>query len=257
MPPVGKHSAPEIGPGPELPGEPTRQLGSLPEPTRDRVGVSLRIAILVGVAATVLLSGLVWAVNRRVDPDVTAVTVGPPSLSWASPVAIETTSTATPSGDTGPVLSTDRPSPGPSVTPGSGTVASNPVAAITPAAGRSPTRAPVQSPTHPGPTGTPAPLTARFEKANTWSSGYQATYAISNPGPVAVKGWRVVVTFSGSGSISVWNASPDPGANHSVAFTAMSYNATVPAGGSVSFGFTMTGSPAPTPTNCVINGSHC
>jgi hypothetical protein len=72
-----------------------------------------------------------------------------------------------------------------------------------------------------------------------------------------VHGWTVVVTFSGSGSISVWNANPDTGSNHRVTFRPESYNSTVPANGSVTFGLNVTGSPAPTPTACTVNGQHC
>jgi hypothetical protein len=116
----------------------------------------------------------------------------------------------------------------------------------------SPSRSPSRSPAAPG-----AVLTAAFHRVDTWGDGYQAAYTITNHGTVPVSGWTVVVTFSGSGSVRAWDADATNGTNHQVTFAAKSYNRTVPAGGSVTFGMVVTGSPPPDPVACTVNGRPC
>jgi hypothetical protein len=113
------------------------------------------------------------------------------------------------------------------------------------------------SATAPARAGTGTGLTVAFRQSDNWPGGYQAGYTITNHGTVPVSGWAVAVTFSGSGDFQWWDVDGATGTNHQIIFTAKSYNSTVPAGGSVTFGLIVKGSPPPTPTVCTVNGRSC
>jgi hypothetical protein len=255
-------------PAPRLPddpgGPPTEVLSAMPEPDPERSSVSVRIAILVGILATIMLSGLVWAVNRRAEPHITALPVDPPSLSDAATAAIDVN--GTPSGPaltvspTGSIPATIVPGPSLNPSGGSGVPPSQqpgrPATAAPPPP--VPTRTPTHAPTTPArTTAATVRLTASFQQVANWPSGYQGRYTITNRGIAAVHGWTVVVTFSRSATIAVWDARPSTGSNGKVTFTDLSYNATVSPGASVTFAFNVTGSPPPTPTGCTVNGTQC
>ncbi len=93
---------------------------------------------------------------------------------------------------------------------------------------------------------------------HTWTGGFTADVTVSNPGTTALSGWTLAFTFPGDEKItSAWNATvTQTGA--SVSATNMGYNATIPAGGSQSFGFqgTWSASAAP-PTAFSVNGTPC
>ncbi len=102
-----------------------------------------------------------------------------------------------------------------------------------------------------------ASVCAASYQLNQWSGGFTAQVQVTNNG-VALNGWTVTWTFSGNQQItSAWNAQVT---QSGVVVTAqnVAYNASVPAGGSVQFGFqgTVTGSNN-TPTNFALNGSSC
>jgi hypothetical protein len=112
----------------------------------------------------------------------------------------------------------------------------------------------------PSPTGTGATVAGLTVASHTWDSwndGYQASYTITNHGTASVSGWTVAVTFSGPGDFQWWDADAKTGTNRQMIFTAKPYNSTVPAGGSVSFGLIVRGSPPPTPMACTVNGHSC
>ena len=110
---------------------------------------------------------------------------------------------------------------------------------------------PARSATHPP---APAGLTAAFRQTLSWNGGYQAKYTITNRGTAGVTGWTVVVTFSGAVDPNYWDADAVTGTDNRITFTAKSYSATVPAGGSVTFGMVVSGSPPATPVACTVNG---
>lgn len=103
----------------------------------------------------------------------------------------------------------------------------------------------------------PAGLTAAFTQKQFWDGGYEAQYTVTNRGTAAVTGWTVVVTFSGTVTFTYWDTDAVTGTNNRISFTAKSYNATVPAGGSASFGLVVRGSPPATPLACTVNGRAC
>jgi Cellulose binding domain/Glycosyl hydrolases family 18 len=107
---------------------------------------------------------------------------------------------------------------------------------------------------------TPAPraataLTAIFSKDSDWGTGYQARYTIRNTGGSAVTGWTLAFGLpSGAKLGSSWDAAVTTSGSTTTA-TNRGYNATIPAGGSTTFGFVVAGSG--TPTTCTVNGASC
>jgi hypothetical protein len=240
---------------------------TLDEPEAQGSKTPVRIAVLVAIVATVMLSALVWTVNRRSDPEITALNVDPPSMPATAGGMLDTVVTPAGAAPTGsPVLSASAlATTGASVSANS---AASPAvvrrtvpAPGTPAGGNpppttAPNRPPATSaaPTQPA----PARLTAQYAKIGGDRRSYSGQYTITNRGGTAARGWTLVVTFSGSGTLtmSTRDVRASSGSNHSVVFTS---SGSVSPGDSTSFTFTMEGgwgSP-PIPTSCSINGSSC
>ncbi|GIE28921.1 hypothetical protein Ait01nite_019660 [Actinoplanes italicus] len=93
---------------------------------------------------------------------------------------------------------------------------------------------------------------------NSWSTGFTASVTVTNTGTTTVNGWTLRFTLpTGQTVTNAWNAvvSPSSGA---VGAANVSYNGTIGAGGSQTFGFqaTHTGSAAK-PTAFTLNGANC
>ncbi len=101
-----------------------------------------------------------------------------------------------------------------------------------------------------------SPCTIDYQ-LNQWSTGFTAQVQITN-NSTALTGWILTWTFAGNQQItSAWNTqATQTGAT--VSAHDAGYNAVIPAGGSVQFGFqaTFTGSNA-IPTNFALNGISC
>ncbi|WP_306214101.1 cellulose binding domain-containing protein [Actinoplanes sp. RD1] len=98
-------------------------------------------------------------------------------------------------------------------------------------------------------------LSASFSKDSDWGTGYQAQYTIKNTGGAAVTGWELDFGLpSGAKLGSFWEANVTTSGTRSMAKD-RGYNATIPAGGSTTFGFIVTGKGDP--TSCTINGASC
>jgi len=93
---------------------------------------------------------------------------------------------------------------------------------------------------------------------NAWNTGLTTAVTITNGGATPVNGWTLGFTLpSGQSITSAWNATVTP-ASGAVTARNMSYNATIPPGGSASFGFQAnhsgnTGKPAA----FTLNGTAC
>jgi uncharacterized protein (DUF1800 family) len=90
-----------------------------------------------------------------------------------------------------------------------------------------------------------------------WNTGFQAEVAITNNGP-AINGWTVTWTFPANQTIyELWNGSyTQTGAD--VTVKNASYNASIPTGGRVTFGFNANWSGSnPLPTSFTLNGQTC
>jgi hypothetical protein len=94
--------------------------------------------------------------------------------------------------------------------------------------------------------------------ANSWQGGFTADVAIANNGSSAINGWTVAFTFPGDQKItSAWNGTVTQ-AGASVTATNLSYNATIPPGGSQWVGFQGTWATSnASPASFSVNGMAC
>jgi chitinase len=97
--------------------------------------------------------------------------------------------------------------------------------------------------------------TAAFVRTSTWSTGYEAKFTVTNNTSSAISSWNVQFDLpSGSSISSFWDAVVSRSGQHYTANNA-SWNGSLGAGTSTSFGFIVTGTGDP--TNCIINGANC
>jgi aryl-phospho-beta-D-glucosidase BglC (GH1 family) len=96
--------------------------------------------------------------------------------------------------------------------------------------------------------------TATFTDVSDWGSGFTGNVTIANQGTTAIAGWTLEFDFAGA-ITQVWNATLVSHTGNHYVIRDAGYNATIPAGGVVSFGFNGSpgGNPTP-PANYVLNG---
>ncbi|HEU4326732.1 MAG TPA: glycoside hydrolase family 3 N-terminal domain-containing protein [Roseiflexaceae bacterium] len=133
---------------------------------------------------------------------------------------------------------------------------------------RTPTATPTSGPTitptrTPTPTATPTPgsggsCRVSYRISNQWNTGFTADVVITNTGAGTINSWALGWTFPGNQQIvNAWNATVSP-ASGSVTAQNLPYNATIPAGGSQSFGFQANFSGSNViPAAFSLNGSLC
>lgn len=106
----------------------------------------------------------------------------------------------------------------------------------------------------------PAPTCAvTFKTTSQWQGGFVADIKISNPAAAAVDGWTLTFRFTGDQQIvQAWGANFTQ-SGIDVVLTGLSWNSTIPAGGSVSAGLLGTSWTAGSalPTAVALNGGTC
>ena len=110
----------------------------------------------------------------------------------------------------------------------------------------------------PPPPPPPAGGCAVTNALNAWNTGLTTNMTISNTSSTAINGWTLAFTLPGGQVItSGWNATYSP-TSGSVTATNLSYNGSLPPGGSTSIGFqaTHTGNAAG-PASFTLNGTAC
>ncbi|MFE2942609.1 glycosyl hydrolase family 18 protein [Streptomyces sp. NPDC059255] len=97
--------------------------------------------------------------------------------------------------------------------------------------------------------------TATYTKVSDWGTGFEGKWTVKNTGTTALSSWTVEWDFpSGTAVTSGWDADITGSGNHWTAKN-KSWNGTLAAGASISFGFN--GSGAGSPTGCKLNGASC
>jgi cellulose binding protein with CBM2 domain len=100
-----------------------------------------------------------------------------------------------------------------------------------------------------------AGVSATFSKDSDWGTGYQAKYTIANGTGSTITSWRVEFDLPATATMGTyWDALVTVAGQHVVAVN-RSYNGTLAAGASASFGFLVAG--LGSPTNCTVNGGAC
>jgi len=128
-------------------------------------------------------------------------------------------------------------------------LAVNPLATATPTPTVTPTPStPVTTPTSPSATATGSGgCVSTYRLVGSWSGGFQGEVTVTNTGRTAMTGWSVGLAFGGGQTVGqVWNGTAS-GTGSSVTVRNVSWNGTIPVGGSVTFGLIGTGTTA-TPT---------
>ncbi|MFE2581916.1 glycosyl hydrolase family 18 protein [Streptomyces sp. NPDC059378] len=97
--------------------------------------------------------------------------------------------------------------------------------------------------------------TATYAKTQDWGTGFEGKWTVTNTGTAAISSWTIEWDFpSGTSVTSAWDADVTSSGTHWTAKN-KSYNGTLAAGASVSFGFN--GAGAGSPSNCKLNGGSC
>ncbi|MFJ6562450.1 cellulose binding domain-containing protein [Streptomyces sp. NPDC091412] len=101
----------------------------------------------------------------------------------------------------------------------------------------------------PGGGGTNGTCTAGYRNVNSWPGGFQGEVTIRNNGTSTLNGWTVGMSLASGQSISsLWDG-VNTGTSGSVTVRNSSYNGTLAANGTATFGFTATGNSSPAPAN--------
>src|SRR5437764_7402311 len=97
--------------------------------------------------------------------------------------------------------------------------------------------------------------TATYAKTQDWGTGFEGKWTVKNTGTTSLSSWTVEWDFpSGTSVTSAWDADVTSAGTHWTAKN-KSWNGTLAAGASVSFGFNGAGSGSP--SNCKLNGGSC
>jgi len=96
-----------------------------------------------------------------------------------------------------------------------------------------------------------------YSVTSEWGTGFQTSVTITNPGTTAISNW--VLKFTLPYSIgSIWNAGISSQSGNVYTVAGDSWDESIPAGGSVNFGFVggaYSGTSPANPTNCTLNGA--
>ena len=99
-------------------------------------------------------------------------------------------------------------------------------------------------------------LSATLTVVSDWGSGFTGDVTVSNLGDTPLEGWTVSFDFAGEIG-SLWNGEVVSRNGSTYTVRGASWNSTVPAGGSVNFGFNATpGGAAAVFDNIVVSGIH-
>jgi cellulase/cellobiase CelA1 len=91
-----------------------------------------------------------------------------------------------------------------------------------------------------------------------WGSGATVQITVKNNGATAINGWTAAWEFAGNQKVTnIWNGTCTQNGT-AVTVKNMSYNETIPAGGTVNFGFNLSYSGTNAqPTAITLNGAAC
>jgi hypothetical protein len=96
-------------------------------------------------------------------------------------------------------------------------------------------------------------VSAAYAVTQDWGSGFQAQLTLTNTQATPVAGWSLAFDLPATVS-SVWDARVVSHAGNHYVVSGLAYDATLPAGGSVAFGFVASPGQAAAPANLTLNG---
>ncbi len=120
----------------------------------------------------------------------------------------------------------------------------------TPTATSSPSPSP--SPTSTAPSGSVG-CSVSYRVTNNWGSGWTADVTVRNTGTTSTRAWRVNAGFPSTQRVTnAWNAGWSQ-SGQTATFTNLSYNGSIPAGGTTTFGFQASGSAVTPSFSCTAS----
>ncbi|MFI7129346.1 cellulose binding domain-containing protein [Nonomuraea sp. NPDC050153] len=105
--------------------------------------------------------------------------------------------------------------------------------------------APTPTPTPPGQDGA---CGATYRTVNTWSGGFQAEVTVRNSGSTSLNGWTVRMTLAAGQAVTNLWGGVATGAGGAISVRNASYNGSLAAAGTTTFGYVATGNGATAPT---------
>jgi hypothetical protein len=104
----------------------------------------------------------------------------------------------------------------------------------------------------------PAPLSCRYVVTTSWSTGFSADLHITNRSDAPVTGWTADWSFTiPTRLITVWSAVMTQPTDITMEARNVSWNLSIPAGKTISFGWTALAPVAEIPTDIQVNGVPC
>ncbi|WDZ82439.1 PQQ-dependent sugar dehydrogenase [Micromonospora cathayae] len=104
----------------------------------------------------------------------------------------------------------------------------------------------------------PATCTVTYRVDSQWGTGFTASVTVTNTGPAPVNGWTVGWTYAGNQRVTNWWSAQISQQGTAVTARNLSWNGTIAAGGTVSFGFNGSYSGTnPAPAAFTLNGASC
>lgn len=140
--------------------------------------------------------------------------------------------------------------PGQSTSP-SASPSASPSRSASPSASPSRSSSPSASPSRSastGPSNGGSGCAATYQIASSWQGGFQAGVTVTNRGSTPLGGWTVTWTFANGEQLTqLWNGTATA-SGAAVSVANVSYNGSIPGGGSTTFGFLGSGTPSTTVT---------
>ncbi|MBN8905539.1 MAG: cellulose binding domain-containing protein, partial [Rhodospirillales bacterium] len=96
--------------------------------------------------------------------------------------------------------------------------------------------------------------TITFEDQDDWGSGFIGAVTIGNTTDIAVTGWTIAFDLANA-ITNIWNAEIVSHVGTHYVIRNLAYDATIPAGGTVSFGFQADGGSPILPTSFTLDGT--
>ena len=129
-----------------------------------------------------------------------------------------------------------------------GTSPSPTVSSTTASSSATPTASTTSSPASTTSPSTGSACTATYQTVSSWGSGFQAQVTVRNSGSAALNGWTVRMTLaSGQTITNLWNGTVT-GSSGAISVQNASYNGSLSAGGSTTFGYVANGNGALAPS---------
>ncbi|MEU7873419.1 endo-1,4-beta-xylanase [Dactylosporangium sp. NPDC049140] len=145
--------------------------------------------------------------------------------------ALNAASTTVPGTNTSPSSSPPSSSPPSSSPPSSSPPSSSPPSSSPPASGQ------------------PGACTATFRMINSWGGGFQGEVTVANNGSATLNGWTVRLTLAGGQTLAnIWSG-VNTGTTGTISVRNATYNGSLGANASTSFGFLVNGSTNAAPSN--------